>query len=478
MNLLLIFLFLFYNYVFTSCSSSSTQTVNESEAKSDTVFVEKKKEYEKFETGKILNPVVCSSNPALSFALYLPSTYSPEKKYPSICFFDPHADGKLSVEKYKDLAEKYGFIIACSNNSHNGIIGTKMVEIYTSFFGDIQNRLSVDFKRLYVGGFSGGSRIASSVLLKENGYSGLISCGAGWMKVKDPLQNKFAFIGFAGNEDFNLTELRTLNSQLDSKTIPHTLVEFEGKHEWPPAEIMENAFIWFEFDAMKKKDIPKNDSLISDFIAESVKEIKGLESKKEWYKLYNTYTTLILFTEGLADNSSYKKASESLSEKEEMKNAMKVLQDLYIKEEQLKQEYSGYLQSKDKLWWKAETEKIKSTIKNDTDKNIRAMYKRLLSYLSLMVFSNASGALRFNELQGAAHFILLYKLIDPENPEHAYLSALFYARQNNTKEAITSLKDALKLGYKDYARMMAEKDFVSMQQNVEFIEIAEKIKPQ
>ncbi|MEW6469753.1 MAG: hypothetical protein AB1458_12555 [Bacteroidota bacterium] len=473
MKMLIYCLFIWYS-LFTACSSPAKE--NRAQESKDTVFVEKKKVYENFEKGKVIDTVYCSNKSGYSFALYLPSTYDPQNKYPSLCLFDPHAKGSLPVKKYKDLAEKYGFILACSNNAKNGIIGTKMTEIYTAFLGDIQNRLSVDFKRLYVGGFSGGARIASSILLKENGYAGLVGCGAGWMKVKNPLQNKFTYIGFAGNEDFNLAELRALDAQLDSKLIPHTLVEFDGKHEWPAAELFEKGFIWLEFDAMKKGDKPGNDSLISAFVAEADKELKLLESKKEWYRLYGLYVRTIAFTEGLTDNTAYKNAMKTLSEKEEMKETMKAMQDIYLKEEQLKQEYSAYIQSKDEAWWKQEMGKFSAIIKSDKDKEIRAMYKRLTAFLSLMAFSNATGAIRFNELSGAQHFLKVYQVIDPENPEHAYLYGIVYLRQNMQDKALEYLEKAVKMGFSDYHRLLTEKDFALMQTNARFQELVKKAK--
>ena len=472
MNILSVLIF----FVFGYCSPPSTE--NQNDIQQDTAVIIEKKILEKFETGNIIDTVICKTNSEMSFALYLPSNYSAEKKYPVIAFFDPHASGKLPVEKYKNLAEKYKFIIACSNNSQNGLMGNKMTEIYTTFLNDVKNRFSVDEKRFYLGGFSGGARVASSVMLKEYGYAGMIGCGAGWTKVTKPLENNFTYISFAGNQDFNLTELRTLNENLDSKKIPHTLIEFDGKHEWPPSEIMENAFLWLEFAAIKNNLIPKNDSLISNYISKNEKEIKKLENKKEWYELFNAYTQLIAFIEGLTDNSSYKTALKTLSEKEEMKKVLKEMDDIYSKEEQLKQDYAGYMQSKDDAWWKTEMMKINNIIKTDKDKNIRAMYQRVLAYLSLMAYSSASGAIKFNELKGAEHFLTIYKLVDPENCEHAYLFAILHMKQNKSTEAINSLKEAIKLGFKDYKRLMSEKDFATLQTEKEFQEIAEQIKNQ
>ena len=56
---------------------------------------------------------------AQSYALYLPSAYSGDRRWPIIYCFDPGARGPVPVRLFR-AAEKYGYILVCSNNSHNG----------------------------------------------------------------------------------------------------------------------------------------------------------------------------------------------------------------------------------------------------------------------------------------------------------------------------------------------------------------------
>src|SRR5689334_1247009 len=59
-----------------------------------------------FEAGKLILRVVCKSDPAQSYALYIPAKHSHDT-LPVIYFFDPHGDGSLPLTKYKSLADRY-----------------------------------------------------------------------------------------------------------------------------------------------------------------------------------------------------------------------------------------------------------------------------------------------------------------------------------------------------------------------------------
>src|SRR3954463_3577923 len=70
--------------------------------------------------GKISDDVKCLAEPSQSYALYLPSNYTPERPWPVILAFDPGARGRVPVERYQVAAETYGYIVAGSNQSRNG----------------------------------------------------------------------------------------------------------------------------------------------------------------------------------------------------------------------------------------------------------------------------------------------------------------------------------------------------------------------
>jgi hypothetical protein len=60
------------------------------------------------------------TKPAQSYELYVPSNYTPDRRWPIIYAFDPSAQGSRPLQFMKEAAETYGYLVAGSNNSRNG----------------------------------------------------------------------------------------------------------------------------------------------------------------------------------------------------------------------------------------------------------------------------------------------------------------------------------------------------------------------
>ena len=82
-----------------------------------------------------------------SYAWYIPQKGN-GKAMPVVFFFDPHGDGTLPLNKYKTLAEAYGFILIGSNHSKNGNDWPTTENIWNSLITDVRQRLKIDERRL------------------------------------------------------------------------------------------------------------------------------------------------------------------------------------------------------------------------------------------------------------------------------------------------------------------------------------------
>ena len=132
---------------------------------------------------KRLRPAWCTrsvtalADPSSSYALYLPSAYSPAKRWPLLLVFDPFARGEVSVKLFHEAAEKYGFIVVGSNNSRNFEDPSAAIRM---LWADVKERYAIDPQRIYTAGLSGGARVASTWRWRaDHCIAGVIACGAG-----------------------------------------------------------------------------------------------------------------------------------------------------------------------------------------------------------------------------------------------------------------------------------------------------------
>src|SRR3954469_18271247 len=98
--------------------------------------------------GRVLEKVQCAKTPTQTYALYVPSTYTPQKAWPVIFCFDPGARGLEPVQRLNAAAEKYGYIVAGSLNSRNGAWADNAAAIQ-AMVSDVESHLNLDSKRLY-----------------------------------------------------------------------------------------------------------------------------------------------------------------------------------------------------------------------------------------------------------------------------------------------------------------------------------------
>ncbi len=367
------------------------------------------------EKGKIIPKITCQKNYTISYALYLPKNYTAALKFPVIIAFDPHGSGILPLEKYKDLADKYGYILMGSNDSKNGLDMNTSGVIIDALFSETSGRYSIDSTRIYVMGFSGGARIASMIGLYQGGVAGVIGCGAGFSSTNQPVRFKPDYISIAGNADFNMNELINLDKQLDEAKFTHASIFFNGKHDWPPVEIMENAFVWTEFCSMRKGFIQKNDSMILNFVHMQEKIIGKDKETGDEVAEHNHLVNLVRFVDGLNSTEDFNNTLVTIENSSSYKKQQNQLQQLIGKEMKEQQALNDNFFSKDIDWWKKKITNYELRITKGKDSSDVRMCKRLKSYLSLLSYMSYNRVLSSNDMVAAKHAMEIYEIVDPEN---------------------------------------------------------------
>jgi predicted esterase len=254
--------------------------------------------------GVLVSTVACAAQPGQTYALYLPSAYSREKRWPVVYAFDPAARGRVPVDLMKDAAERYGYILVGSNNSRNGPWKIAS-EAAQAIFQDSHTRLAVDNSRIYFAGFSGGARVAAALAQRCHCAAGVLLNGAGFSPGSPPSpETSFAVFAAVGTYDFNYGEVVELDEKLAALHYPHQLRRFDGPHQWAPATVLDNALAWFRLLAMKDGKEPRDESFISAQAALAANRARSFEQSGDLYSAWFEFRQSAESFDRLTDTSS------------------------------------------------------------------------------------------------------------------------------------------------------------------------------
>ncbi|HZE62454.1 MAG TPA: hypothetical protein VE056_01175 [Pyrinomonadaceae bacterium] len=416
--------------------------------------------------GEIVESVACKSDLQQSYALYLPSQYTPDKKWPMLYAFDPGARGKLPVSLFKDAAEKFGFIVVGSNNSKNGI---QVAGLIQTLWADTHARFAIDENRVYTTGFSGGARVALATALAYQGaVAGVIACSAAFPGNAPPLPG-LAFVVFAttGTEDFNFPEMQQLKRKLDGVGISNHLEVFQGGHDWAPADLCAQAIAWLEIEAMKKGTRAKDEALIDQLLKERTSKAHDYETGGKSYEAYLEYQSLTADFKDLRDTKELAANAERLAAIKEIKTAIKNERGEEKRQRDLETKLQTLLgQLQDQTTYADAFAELKSVVsdltrKSEDTKDItqQRVARRALQAVFVQVFEAANGLGLAKNYTGAAEKLEIAALLKPKNPRLFYELAIAYARAGNKSKAISALGRAIENGFTDLAKIEQTQEF-------------------
>lgn len=256
--------------------------------------------------GEVVSPLRSLAKPDQSYAVYLPKNYTPERSWPIVYVFDPDADGATPLALMKDAAERYGYLLAGSNNSRNGSWELER-EAAQEMLNDTHRWLSVDDRRMYFAGLSGGARVAAQVAQICKCAHGVFLNGAGFPLDSPPSrQAMFSVFTTAGIFDFNYGELTQLDEQLETLGWRHFFQRFDGRHQWAPARIWQQALGWSTLLEMKDKLRAVDPTVIAAERARAVERLHEREQAGEALFAWEELRSMTAPLEGLTDTAALK----------------------------------------------------------------------------------------------------------------------------------------------------------------------------
>ena len=283
--------------------------------------------------GQIVDDVASTADPAQHYSLYLPSNFTPDRSWPVILLFDAGGRGRRGVERYQAGAERYGYIVAGSNNSRNGPWKPSL-DAARAMATDVAARFPIDSRRIYTAGMSGGARVAMMVALHPEliaardhaPIAGVFASSAGFPPGESRASVPFPVFATAGTDDFNYLEVRALERTLDS---PRRVLIFEGGHTWLPIEAATDGIEWMELQAMASGARPRTQSLVDDLFARRLARAEALNGLEQMRELQSIARDFGPFTNVTALNQR----AASLAKQPDTMAALKTESDAAAREE-------------------------------------------------------------------------------------------------------------------------------------------------
>ncbi len=435
--------------------------------------------------GQIVDKVSCRSDVSQSYAAYLPSNYTPRRRWPILYALDAGARGRRPVERFKDAAEKYGYIVAGSNNSRNGPteIASRAIE---AMLDDTRSRFSTDDTRIYFTGFSGGARVAVSVADSLKGLvAGVIGCGAGFPPQLAPSASMpYAYFGTAGVDDFNYPEMQQLDRTLDRLGARHRLATFQGGHDWPPPEVALVAIEWIELQAMRSGAREKDEALIDALLRRAVQAAASSESSGRWYEAFAAYDALAGDFAGLRDVTAYRQKAGQLKVSKEVQQALRRELD---EEDSQARWTTRLLHSRQTIaaaenWSQAQSDlrnaivDLNSRANAQADSEDRRVARRVRGQLLAQLREEASIDIEAKKYAEAVVDLSLAVEISPDSPRLLYALACAQALAGRKGDALDALRRAVEKGFTDADALATDPALESVRREAPFQRLLESLK--
>ena len=349
------------------------------------------------ETGKILDSIAVSNATGETFALYLPSSYKKDKSSPILFIMDPAARGAIGIDPFIEASEKYGHILVCSNNSKNGPYDRNF-QIADNLFKHIFANFLIDEKQMYLTGFSGGSRLATTLACLSNQFAGVIGCGAGFSNTPEhiPSTQGFAYVGICGDKDMNYSEMINNKNYLERLNFNSTLITFDGNHRWPSRKEINRAFRWLALQRIKKQG---GTDVVLGSLKEDYEETKQFENMgdvlfaaENYDRIIKTYGPVVPIDtirenyKKLLHSKPFKSTYESLSSALELESkwSVKLIDRLLLDMENPNDVNLN--------WWKKEMEKLEK-VKTKKGVEFEKMVERIKFSLYAITFEKGKSSI-------------------------------------------------------------------------------------
>lgn len=440
--------------------------------------------------GQVLESVACYNDPTQSYALYLPSGYTPGKPWPIIYAFDPLARGTVPVRLYKDLAEKYGYVVAASNNSRNFAMDAATKGI-NAMWQDTHLRLTLDERRVYTTGFSGGARVAGMVALscRQCNVAGVMAYGAGYPMSQKPSprdRNPALYFLAVGDQDFNWEEITTVRREREELGQPYREVVFPGPHQWPPPEVIAEAVEWIHLKAMQSGTLRSDPEFIDREFRQRQADAAEAETRGDAIAQLGAYRSLVSDFKGLKDVTEYEAKLVALKESPALKGALKKEDEAMAAQGSLTADISSQIAVAEKASPGERVDlrrdlldamtQLRSQSQHEKNDDKRLVLQRSFHDVWAQGIEAGQAQLADRHFDLAEFYFRLMADVTPDEPWPTLLLAETDTAAGNRKQAIKDLRETVKRGLKNPDAIEKDVALDALRSEAEFQKIVAELK--
>ncbi|MEO0557642.1 MAG: hypothetical protein AAF170_05590 [Bacteroidota bacterium] len=291
--------------------------------------------------GAPMERLTAASDPTQHYALYLPSSYTPEAPPPVMFLMDPRGQAMTPLRLFQAEAEKRGYILISSHETLSDDLAAFGINerALTAMIQDVQLRFTVDTDRFYLVGFSGTAHFAWAVAPSLDGHlAGIVGVGDGLSPYLPGMAPVFemgrlpAYVGIAGTHDFNYDNTVLRHLALEDLGLRRRFRSFPGRHSWPPESLASEALAWFDW--LAARDMLSPDTLQAQYAARLLQAV-SVEAEGDARR------ALRLYREAEADFSELVDVSEARNQARRLARS-RAVRRILRDEERLAQEVQAY----------------------------------------------------------------------------------------------------------------------------------------
>ena len=408
-----------------------------------------------FRKGEVIDSIRVGTT-SETYALYLPNSFDHNTLSAIVFIFDPGGRGKTGILPFESSAEKYNYILICSNNSKNGPFSTNF-KIIDRLFESVFSTFNIDENRIYTAGFSGGSRLASAIAVLTGQIQGVIACGAGFSSESShvPMSKEpFSYVGLVGERDMNYYEMFEVHDWLNRFQIDHEIFTFDGDHRWPTGKEIEKAFDWLELQAYKRYLKDRDHAITAQIFKSTLdransfyKEQHYLRSSWEYERIWRNFASIYSL-------DSIRKKLIKIKNTSAYSLELKQFKELKLEENKIKSVFSDRFNKElhgERIptkfkWWEKKIADLEFEIDASNDISRTNMLKRIRYAIYAMVIENSYIFFNLKQFEKAHYCHHLAALLSPDRSLIFYFLSRDYAILDEKDKCIAYLKLAISKG--------------------------------